>query len=126
MPASDTKPSRWPLISSGLLIAALGLVVMYTSRGAFFSPVAVLVISAIGLAAILLQLRFRRDLLRQVHAPRWLNILGLLFSFGALFGDYFHLKPQHIEVLALAAVGCFAVSGVIVLESIRKHRAILK
>jgi hypothetical protein len=122
----DAKPSRWPLISSALLIAALGLVVMYTSRGAFFSPVAVLVVSAIGLAALLLQLRFRRNLLRQVHAPRWLNILGLLFSFSALFGDYFHLKAQHIELLALAAVGCFAVSGAIVLESIRRHRTILK
>ena len=99
---------------------------MYTKRGAFFSPVAVLVVAAIGLAALLLLLSFLRDLLRQVHAPRWLNILGILFSFSSLFGDYFHLKPQHIELLALAAVGCFAISGTIVLESIRRHRVIPK
>ena len=99
---------------------------MYTSRGAFFSPVAVLVVAAIGLAALLLQVRFRRDLLRQVQAPRWLNILGLLFAFSALFCDYFHFKPQYIELSALAAIGCFAVSGIIVLKSIRRHRAVSK
>ena len=126
LPASDAKPSRWRIITSFLLIAALGLVVIYTKRGAFFSPVAVLVVAAIGLIALLLQLRFQRDLLREVHAPRWLNILGILFSFIALLGDYFHVKAQHIELLALAAIGCFAISGAIVLDSIRRHRAISK
>ena len=87
---------------------------------------AVLVVSAIGLAALLLQLRFRRDLLRQVHAPLWLNVLGLLFSFSALFGDFFHFSPQRVELLALSAVGCFAISSAIVLESIRRHRTVPK
>lgn len=120
----EFKPSlRWPVVASGLLIAALGLVVMYTSRGAFFSPVAVVVVAAIGVAALLLQVRFRHDLPPTGHAPRWLNTLGIIFALGALFGDLLHFSSQMIELIALAAVGCFAVSSVIVLDFLRKHRA---
>jgi len=124
-PRSNRSP-RWTVIASGLLIAALRLVVMYTNRSAFFSPAAVVVVSAIGMAALLLQLRFRRDLSPAIHAPRWLNILGILFAFGALFGDLVHFSSQVIELLALAAVVCFGSSSAIVLDSIRKQRALPK
>ena len=120
------RPPRWPVVASGLLIAALGLVVMYTSRGAFFSPVALVVVAAIGVAALLLQVRFRRDLPPTGHAPRWLNALGILFALGAMFGDLLHFNAQLIELTALAAVGCFAISSVIVLDFLRKHRAVPK
>jgi uncharacterized membrane protein len=124
---SESKPRvRWPVIASGFLIAALGVVVMYTTRGAFLSPAAVVVVSAIGLAALLLQLRFRRDLPPTGQAPRWLNILGIVFALAALFGDLLHFSSQLIELTALAAVGCFAVSSVIVLDFLRKHRAVPK
>lgn len=125
MPESQRSP-RWPVLASGVLIAALGLVVMYTSRGAFFSPVAVVVVAAIGVAALLLQVRFRRDLPPTGHAPRWLNALGILFALGALFGDLLHFSAQMIELTALVAVGCFAISSVIVLDFLRKHRAVPK
>ena len=124
--ANSNRSRRWTVIASGLLIAALGLIVMYTSRGAFFSPIAVVVVAAIGMAALLLQLRFRSDLPAAIHAPRWLNILGILFALGTLFGDLLHFSPQLIELLALAAVLCFGSSGAIVLDSIRKQRALPK
>ena len=46
----DPQPrSRRPtIIAAGLLLAALALVVLYTGRGAFLSPVALVVIAAIG------------------------------------------------------------------------------
>ena len=125
MPESK-RPLRWPVIASGLLIAALGLVVMYTSRGAFFSPAAVVVVSATGVAALLLQVRFRRDLPPTGYMPRALNGVGILFALGALFGDLLRFSPQTIELTALAAVGCFAISSAIVLDFLRKHRVASK
>jgi len=50
---------RWTVIASGLLILALALVVIYTGPNAFYSPVALVVVAAIGLAALLLQVWFR-------------------------------------------------------------------
>ena len=50
---------RWTVIASGLLCGALALVVLFTNRGAFFSPLAVVVMGAVGLAAVLLQLRLQ-------------------------------------------------------------------
>ena len=125
--APQSKRSlRWPIIASGLLIVALGLVVMYTTRGAFFSPLAVVVVSAIGVTALLLQVRFRRDLPPTGYAPRSLNAVGIIFALGAVFGDLLHFSPQLIELTALAAVGCFAISSALVLDFLRKHRAIPK
>ena len=125
MPDSKRSP-RWPLIASALLLVALGVVVLYTSRVAFFSPSAVVVIAAIGVAALLLQLRFRHDLPPTGHTPVWLNALGILFALAALFGDVLHFSSQLLELTALAAVGCFAISSAIVLDFIRKNRALSK
>ena len=86
------------------------------------SPLALVVVAAIGLAALLLQLRLRKDTGRSIHAPLWLNVLGLIFAMGAVIADFLHLSANLMLVAALAAVVCFAVSGVNVLRSLRKHK----
>jgi hypothetical protein len=70
--------------------------------------------------------RFRRNLPSTGYAPKSLNAIGIIFALGALFGDVLHFSPQAIELTALAAVGCFAISSAIVLGFLRKHRAIPK
>src|SRR5579863_7011435 len=98
------RTRRWTVIASGLLCGLLALVVMYTKRSAFFSPIAVMVVAAIGMAAVLLQLRFyNRGQSNPVQAPVWLNILGILFALTALFGDFVGLNLQTAEVMALGA-----------------------
>lgn len=115
------------IIAAGLLLAALALVVLYTERGAFLSPVALVVIAAIGVAALLLQLRLRPDLSQAVRAsarrPLWLNALGVIFAVGAVFADFLHLSSKLMLVAALVAVVSFATSGIIVLNALRKPRA---
>jgi len=121
----DSRPysRRWTVITSALLCCGLGVVVMYTKRSAFFSPLAVVVVAAIGLAAVLLQMRFyNRGLSNPVHAPLWLNILGVGFALSALFGDFLGLRSQIAEVMALGAVGSFAISSAMILHAFRKHR----
>ena len=98
---------------------ALALVVIYTSRRAFMSPLALVVVAAIGLAALLLQLRLRRDVQAPVHAPFWLNVLGLVCAVAAVFADVLHLTSNLMLITALGAVICFAISGVTVLHALR-------
>jgi hypothetical protein len=122
---SDRLPNsrRWTVIGSGLLCGGLGVVVIYTRRGAFSSPLAVVVVSAIGLAAVLLQLSvYNREHAVPVRAPVWLNILGVGFALAALFADLLRLTSQVAEVMALGAVGSFAISGALILHAFRKHR----
>lgn len=116
------KPRRWTIVAAGLLLLALALVVIYTSRGAFLSPLAMVVVAAIGLAALLLQLQLHRDLTNQIHAPLWLNVLGLAFAVSAVIADLLHLHPNLLILAALGAVVCFAISGVRVLQGIRKRK----
>ena len=102
----------------------LALVVLYTNRGAFFSPLAVVVVAAIGLAAVLVQLRFyNREHSRPVEIPVWLNVLGVVFALTAVFADGLHLGPILAQVMALLAVGSFAVSGAVILHAFRKGDA---
>jgi len=122
-PAAIPKPRGWSLVAAGLLLLALALVVIYTGRGAFLSPVALVVVAAIGLAALLLQLRLRKDLNTAIRAPLWLNVLGLVFALGAVFADFLHLTANVMFVAALGAVICFAISGVTVLHAMRKKRS---
>jgi hypothetical protein len=110
-------------VAAGLLLLALALVVIYTGQRAFLSPLALLVVAAIGLAALLLQLRLRKDLDRKIHAPLWLNVLGLTFAVTAVVTDFLHLSSNIMLVAALAAVVCFAFSGMSVLRSLRKQRS---
>lgn len=115
------KPSRGTVLAAGFLLLALALVVLYTGRNAFLSPLALVVVAAIGLAALLLQLRLRRGAGIQVRAPVWLNVVGLIFAVMALFADVLHLTARILMVAALTAVICFAVSGIVVLHALRKR-----
>ena len=122
----ERKSRRWNVIGSGLLCAAFAVVVLYTSPRAFFSPLALVVVAAIGLAAVLLQLRVRRDADERVRGPVWLNVLGIMLALTALFADILHLSSGLFQVTALGAVGCFSISSVIILEALRKHRVVPK
>lgn len=134
MPDGLSKPSPAPqprgvttVVAAGLLLAALALIVLYTSRSAFLSPIALVVVAAIGIAAVLLQVR-----LQPMDAPGttkslakaslWLTGLGAGFAAGAVVGDFVSLGPTFRLVSALAAVGCFAVSAIMLLDSLRRGR----
>ncbi len=117
--SSSNVARRWTVIASGLLLLALGLVVIYTRPAAFFSPVALVVVAAIGLAALLLQVRFRREL-PNIHSPLWLNVLGILFAMVSLFADYFRVTRHMLELAAFAAVVCFGISGSLILRALRR------
>ena len=81
-----------------------------------------MVVAAIGLAALLLQLRFHnRSSIEAVHPPLWLNVLGILFALGALFADLIRMSSQAAEFMALGAVGSFGISGAIILHAFRKR-----
>jgi FtsH-binding integral membrane protein len=119
---SPAKPRRWSIVAAGLLLLALALVVIYTSRAAFSSPLALVVVAAIGLAALLLQLRLRKDLGSLVHAPLWLNAIGLLFALAAVFADHLRLSTGVMAISALGAVICFGLSGTKVIHTLRKRK----
>ena len=112
---------RWTVIASGLLLLALALVVIYTGPNAFYSPVALVTVAAIGLAALLLQVWFRRDL-PNVHSPLWLNVLGIVCAMGSLFADYIRMKRAMLDFVAFAAVVCFGISGALILRALRRVR----
>jgi uncharacterized membrane protein len=121
-PTPSPKPRSWSVIAAGLLLLALAIVVLYTSRPAFSSPLALVVVAAIGLAALLLQLRLRKDLKASIHAPLWLNVLGLIFALASVFADVIRLSPTLMSIAALGAVLCFGISGIVVLQALRKRR----
>ena len=125
-PLPNAKSRRPAILAAGLLLLALALVVIYTGRGAFRSPIALVVVAAIGLAALLLQLRLRQDLATSVHAPLWLNALGVISAIVAVVADVFRLSFAFLLVTALGAVVCFAISGIIVLDALRKPRTAAK
>ena len=123
--AASTSPAapparRWGILAAGFLLLALALVVIYTTRVAFSSPLALVVVAAIGLAAILLQLHLRKNLGGRVRAPLWLNVLGLVFAVAAIFVDILRLGANLLLVAALGAVICFAVSATTVLHALRR------
>lgn len=123
MPETESRGTRrWTVIASGLLLLAVALIVIYSGSTAFHSPVAVVVMAAIGLVAVLLQVRLRQNADRGVRVPQWLNVIGILCALGALFADRLRLGSNFAQVIALGAVGCFGVSSVIVLDGLRKSR----
>ena len=124
-PTPGPQPRGATIVAAGLLLAALALVVLYTSSRAFFSPLALVVIAAIGVAALLLQLRLRPGLSSNStssRGPLWLNALGVIFAAAAVCADVLHLNGAIMLIAALAAVLSFAVGGIIVLNALRKGR----
>ena len=111
---------RWTVIASGLLLLALALVVIYTGRNAFLSPVALVVVAAIGLAALLLQVWFRRDL-PNIQPPLWLNVLGILCAMVSLFADDLRMTRRTLDLVGFAAVVCFGISGSLILRALRRQ-----
>jgi drug/metabolite transporter (DMT)-like permease len=127
VPDNRSNSRRWTVIASALLCCGLGVVVLYTKRSAFFSPLAVVVVAAIGLAAVLLQLRYyNREHGNPIQAPVWLNIVGVLFALIALLADFLGLSWEIAQVMALGAVGSFGISSAMILHAFRKHRTISK
>jgi drug/metabolite transporter (DMT)-like permease len=117
------KRRRWTVITSGLLVGALALVVTFTNRSSFSSPVAVVVIAAVGVMALLLQLRLRfPERASQIQGTAWLNIAGVLLALAAFLADLNHVREGLAETVALASVGCFGISGALVLHDLRKRR----
>jgi hypothetical protein len=90
------------------------------------------VVAAIGVAALLLQRRLRPDLrpaaqsspaqTSPTSAPLRLNAAGVIFAIAAVFADVLHLNPALMLITALAAVISFALSAVIVLKALRTPR----
>src|SRR5271169_3901798 len=119
-PAQSKLSRRWTVIASGLLLLALALVVIYTQPAAFLSPVALVVVAAIGLAALMLQVRFRQEL-PHVHSPLWLNVIGIVCALVSLFADYFGVKRSLLDLAAFGAVFCFGISGSLILHALRKR-----
>ena len=116
--SSSNVARRWTVIASGLLLLALALVVIYTGPNAFYSPVALVVVAALGLAAVLLQVWFRRDM-PNISSPLWLNVLGIFFAMVSLFADYLRLTRRALDLTAFAAVVCFGISGSLILHALR-------
>ena len=105
-------------MAAGFLLLALALVVLYTSNSAFSSPLALVVVAAIGFAALLLHLRLRHT---SVHPPFWLNVVAVLFAVAAVIVDFLHLSATVMLLAALGAIVCFALSGIVVLHALRKR-----
>ncbi len=118
-PSQSKVARRWTVIASGLLLLALALVVIYTRQNAFLSPIALVVVGAIGLAALLLQVWFRRDL--PIHSPLWLNVMGILCALASLFADYLRMSRLRLDLMAFAAVLCFGISGSLILRALRRR-----
>ncbi len=113
------KSRRWTVLASGFLCGLLALVVLFTNRSAFHSPIAVLVVASIGFAALLLQLRLSNATVQR-HA--WLNSVGILLAVCAVLLDFFGVGNPWVQALALGAIGIFGISGVIILHTLRKNR----
>ena len=124
LPNAKSRPPT--ILAAGLLLLALALVVIYTGRSAFRSPIALVVVAAIGLAALLLQLRLREDLSPSVRAPLWLNALGVISALAAVVADVFRLNFTVLFGTAMGAVVCFAISGIVVLSALRRPRPAAK
>jgi ABC-type Na+ efflux pump permease subunit len=116
-----TKSRRWTVIGSGLLCAVLALIVLYTNRGSFTSPRSIVVVAAVGVLALFFRLRAGDS--PATPGLQWLNLLAIAFALAAVAGDLLHLRHDLARIMALLAVGCFAVGGALLLHNLRKRRS---
>jgi hypothetical protein len=115
-------PRRTTVIASGLLCIALILVVLFSGPVAFRSPTAVVVMALIGTAAVLIQLRLRRNgQARNLRPPLWLNVLGIALALAALFPTTLRMGPRLTQALVFGAVGSLAITSAMILHAIRKQ-----
>lgn len=122
-PSTHNSGRRWTVVGAGILCGLLALVILYTKPRAFHSPLAVVVVAAIGLAALLLQITlYNRQQNEPLRAPKWLNIVGILCALIAVFGDAFGLRAQIAQTMALGAILSFSISGAVIMHSLRKRR----
>jgi len=120
----ERKQRRWTVITSGLLLATLALIVTFTTHAAFVSPTAVAVMAAVGIMALMLQLRLRYPQQRgEIQVSSWLNLAGGILALTAFLREWLHISLAVTEIITLAAIGCFGVSGALVLHKLRKRRA---
>lgn len=120
-PRPQSPPRRKTVIAAGLLCGILAVLVTFTDRRAFFSPLSIVIVAAIGAVAVLLQLQFKnQEGKRKIHPPLWLNVVGVVFAVGALLSERLHWGIQIGQALALLAVASFAVSSVIILRMVRE------
>jgi hypothetical protein len=118
-----TRNRRWTVIGSGLLCAVLALIVLYTNRSSLVSPRSIVVVAAVGVLALFLRLRWRTENSRPIPGFQRLNLLAIVFALGAVAGDLLHLRGDLAPVMALLAVGCFAVGGAMALRAMRQKRS---
>ena len=116
------------MIASGLLCGVLALIAAFTDRAAFFSPLAAVVVAAVGAVAVMLQLRLLQPRPGHAWCTRrvWLNLLGIAFALVALFADHLSITPQLGQLMALGAVGSFAISSAVILHAFRRDRVASK
>jgi FtsH-binding integral membrane protein len=118
-----SKSRRWTVLASGFLCGALALVVLFTNRRAFHSPIAVLVVACIGFAALLMQLRWGRpDNVKIAQPHAWLNSAGIILAVSAVILDFLRISTQWVQALALAAIGVLGLSGIFILHALRRQR----
>lgn len=119
--ADIQNPRRWTVLVSGLLCGLLAVVVLYTNRGRLSSPLSIVVLAAVGLLALILQMRLPGQIKqRRVSSPPWLNGIGVTCALAALAVDITRFHAEYANALALIAAACFAVSSAIVLQALRK------
>lgn len=124
---SEPQPRRFTVVGAGILCGLLALVIIYTKPRAFHSPLAVVVVAAIGLAALLLQITlYNRQQSEPLRAPRWLNVLGILCALVAVFGDTLRLPSQLALAMAFGAIGAFSISSAVIMHTLRKRRTTAK
>jgi hypothetical protein len=119
--ALSVRHRRWTVIASALLCGSLALVVLFTNRRAFYSPLAIVVVAAIGSAAVMLQTRMRKvEHTSTLKYSVWLNVLGSVFGVASLFADHLQPSPGFAQTLALGAVASFGIGSAILLHAFKK------
>ncbi len=96
---------------------------LFSSPAAFRSPLAILVLSAIAAASILLEWYRQRRARRIPRASTWILMLGVACAATAIASDAVHVSARASLLPICLAVACFGIAGGLVLANMRKERA---